>query len=98
MTRPSLQRPTGVRLIELPRSDGDKPQEPFVAVNPRDPSNVIVSYHQAIGEGSDHHPDVRVEVQIASSKDGGATWSIADCTHPGYRVSIDAAVGFDLHG
>jgi hypothetical protein len=98
MTGYTLRPPPGRRLSELPRSVGDKPQETFVAVNPRNPSNVVVSYHRAVGPGSDHHPDVRVELQVASSSDGGRTWNIADCTHPDYRVSIDAAVAFDLQG
>ena len=93
----TLSPPPRARLATLPRRAGDKPQETAVAVNPRDPLNAIVSYHQAIGDGSDHHPGVRVEAHVAWTTDGGETWAVADdTTHTGYDISIDAVVGFDL--
>jgi hypothetical protein len=92
-------RPPGARLSTLPRGAGDKPQETCVAANPRDPRHVIVSFHQAVGDGSDHHPEVRDDVLVAWSVDAGETWTVAEGTsHPGYRVSIDAAVAFDARG
>jgi hypothetical protein len=95
----ALPSPPGVRLATLPRGAADKPQETAVTVNPRDPRNVIVSYHQAMGEGSDHHPKVQVHVHLAWTADGGETWTVAEnTTHPDYGVSIDATVAFDLHG
>ncbi len=93
-----LPRPPGVRVETLPREAGDKPQESVVAINPRNPRNIVVSYHQAVGEGSDHHPNVHVDMHVASTMDGGRTWSIADATHKGYRVSIDSAIMFDSRG
>src|SRR5262245_20584466 len=72
----TLPRPPGAELGTLPRRTGDKPQESSVAVNPRDRRNVIVSYQQSIGEGSDHYPDLRLDGHIAMSRDGGKTWSI----------------------
>ncbi len=93
-----LARPPRSRVETLPRKIGDKPQETVVAINPRDPRNVAVSYHQAVGEGSDHHPNVRVRMRVASTVDGGRKWTVADATHSGYRVSIDAALAFDLRG
>jgi hypothetical protein len=85
-------------LWTLPRQAGDKPQETSVAVNPLDPRNAVVSFHQAVGEGSDHHPGVRVEVRVASTTDGGQTWTVADASHPAYPISIDAYVAYDLNG
>jgi hypothetical protein len=69
-----------------------------VAVNPTDPENVVVSYHQAVGDGSDHHESVIVETHVAWSVDGGATWVRAEASHPDYRMSIDASVAFDPWG
>src|SRR5687767_122891 len=67
-----LPYPPGMRLVTVPRKPGDKPQETSVAVNPRDPRAVVVSYHQAIGAGSDHHYGVPVHAKVAWSADGGA--------------------------
>ncbi len=94
-----LPRPPGAHVATLPRAPADKPQEVSVAVNPRDPRQVVVSYHQADGEGSDHHPGVAVNLHVAWSADGGQTWAVAaDTTHKDYLRSLDAAVAFDLHG
>jgi hypothetical protein len=94
-----LPRPGGARLATLPRTPHAKPQEPSVAVNPRDPRHVIVSWHEAVTRGSDHHPGARVEVRVAWSVDGGETWAPAEGTsHPTHRVSIDASVAFDARG
>src|SRR5258708_35693114 len=71
-----LPPPPGAQVATLPRRPGDKPQETSVAVNPRDPRNVIVSYQQSIGEGSDHYPDLRLDGHVAWSGDGGKTWTV----------------------
>jgi hypothetical protein len=92
-----LPRPPTARIATLPRRRGDKPQETAVAVNPRDPNHVIVSYHQAVGDGSDHEPGVRVEVHVASTFDAGETWSVADA-YPDFPYAIDAVVALDLRG
>ena len=95
----SLPRPPGVRLVTLPRQSGDKPQESSVAVNPRDPRQVIVSYHQSVGDGSDHHPGVPIHTHVAWSADGGKTWAVApEVSDRRYRKPFDAMVAFDLHG
>ena len=95
----SLPRPPGARLVTLPREPGDKPQEVAVAVNPLDPRNVVASYHQAVGVGSDHHAGLSVDLHVASSTDGGESWTFADdTTHERYLRSLDATVTFDLHG
>ncbi len=94
----ALPRPPAVHVVTLPKEPGDKPQEVAVAVNPRDPRNVVLSYHRAIDEGSDHHPDVRVHLYLASSWDGGRKWTVVDTTHKDYRRSLDATVTCDLHG
>jgi photosystem II stability/assembly factor-like uncharacterized protein len=86
-------------VVTLPRGPADKPQETAVAVNPRDDRHVIVSYHQSVGELTDHHFGMPVEVHVAWSADGGATWTVAPgTTHPGYLRSLDATVTFDGHG
>ncbi len=91
--------PPGGRLETLPRKPGDKPQEAAVAVNPRDPQQVVVSYQHAVGDGTDHHPGVTVNAHVAWSRDGGHTWAIADnTTHKRYRRSLDTTIAFDLHG
>jgi hypothetical protein len=97
--RGALPRPPGAELATVPRQPGDKPQETSVAVNPRDRRNVIVSYQQAIGQGSDHYPDIRVDGHVAWSGDGGKRWSVG--IRPGeerFRKWFDASVTFDLHG
>src|SRR5688500_5851179 len=65
-----LPRPPRARVVTLPRSPNDKPQETAVAVSPNDPRNVIVSYHQAVAEGSDHHFGSPVRASVATSLDG----------------------------
>jgi hypothetical protein len=94
-----LPHPPGSRVATLPRQPEDKPAESSVAVDPRDPKHAIVSYHQAIGEGSDHHPNTRNDGHIAVTTDAGKTWTIApETTDPRYKKWFDAAVAFDLHG
>src|SRR5437016_3031721 len=73
----SLPRPPGAHLVMLPRAPKEKPQETSVAVNPRDPRNVIVSYHESLGPGSDHDPSSHVSSHVAWSANGGETWAIA---------------------
>ncbi len=91
--------PPGAQVTTLPRQRGDKPQESSVAVNPRDRRNVIVSFQQAIGEGSDHYPDTRVDGHVAWSGDGGKTWTIGiPAGDERVRKWFDASVTFDLHG
>jgi hypothetical protein len=88
-----------VHVAAIPRQAGEKPQECSVAVNPRDPKNVIVSYQQAVGDGSDHYPDTRDDGHVAWSADGGKTWTIAPgTTDKRYQKWFDAMVTFDLHG
>ncbi len=94
-----LPRPPGSHVATLPRAPGDKPQETAVAINPRDPRNAVVSYHQSTVTGSDHHPQVSVDAHAAWTADGGRTWTVAaNTTHPSYRRSLDVTVAFDLHG
>src|SRR5690349_20820081 len=95
----AIARPPDAHVATLPRRPGDKPQETSVAVNPRDPLHVIVSYQQAIGEGSDHYPDTRVDGHVAWSTDGGKTWGLGQgMGEEAFRKWFDAAVTFDLHG
>jgi hypothetical protein len=95
----SLTRPPGARLATLPRVVGDKSNETSVAVNPRDPRNVIISYQQPLGEGADHYPGQVLDGHVAWTADGGKTWAVAPGTvHEGYRKSFDTSVTFDLHG
>jgi hypothetical protein len=90
--------PFDTRVVTLPRERGEKPQETGAAVDPRDPDTAYLSIHQAVGDGTDHHPNMRVEVKGASTHDRGETWTIHDLSHPEYDVSIDAAVACDLRG
>jgi hypothetical protein len=95
----TLDKPPGFRLVSLPRAAGDQPQETAVAVNPRDPAHVVVSYQQAVGDGGDHHPGVPVQAPVAWTRDGGATWTVAEgATHPEYLRSIDPTIGVDARG
>jgi hypothetical protein len=94
----SPSRPPGARVVTPARSPEDKPQETYIAVKPRAPRNVIVSFHQVRGEGSDHHPDVTVSLHVAASLDRGEPWSVADVSHPGYLRSIDAVAASDQPG
>jgi hypothetical protein len=95
----SLPPPPGARLATLPRRPADEPQEAAVALDPADPRRIVVSYHHAVGAGSDHHPGMTVDVHVAWSEDGGSTWAVADrTTHPEYTRSLDATVAFDTRG
>ncbi len=89
-----LDRPPNAQVATLPRAVGDKPQEITLAVNPNDARNAVVSYQQADGPGSDHHPGIPVRVKVAWTADGGAGWEVVDASHPGYRVSIDAHIAY----
>src|SRR5687767_9901177 len=96
--QPRLPEPPGARTVTLPRGAADKPHETAVAVNPGDNRHVVVSYHQSVGAFTDHHFGMPVEVQVAWSKDGGATWAVAaETSHPGYLRSLDATVTVDRH-
>ncbi len=96
---PELPRPPGARLVTLPKQPHEKPLEPYVAVSPRDPRNVIVTYHRPNGWGSEHHLDMHASAHVATSLDGGASWSVAPhTTHDGYVRSLDTAGTFDVHG
>jgi hypothetical protein len=88
-----------MRPASIPHDLGHKPQETSIAVNPRDPKNLVASFHQAVGNGSDHHPDVRVEVRVAWSADGGESWTIAEQAFDDrYRIVADGSVLFDMRG
>jgi hypothetical protein len=94
-----VKPPPGARSTTLPREPADEPQEAAVAIDPTDPRRVLVSYHHAVGAGSDHHPGMTVVAHVAWSDDAGATWTVAEhTTHPEYRRSLDATVAFDSLG
>jgi hypothetical protein len=99
VTVSKLPRPPAGRLSQVPRiAPDDKPQEVSLAINPCDPTNAILSFHQVVGVGDDHS-GIPVDNHVAWTDDGGQTWQLAGPTsHPDYRVSIDATVAFDRRG
>ncbi|HKT52342.1 MAG TPA: sialidase family protein, partial [Candidatus Angelobacter sp.] len=59
--------------------------EPAIAVNPRDPQQLIVAW--------------QINASIAYSNNGGQTWAIAEGTAPkDYKVSGDVSVAYDSAG
>src|SRR3972149_5433806 len=97
----ALARPPGVRLVALPRAPQGQPVEAMVAVNPRDPRHVLVSYQQHVSFGPPFGTDSvsRLDTQVAWSADGGESWTIARGTAPtNYLVSGDPSVTFDRQG
>jgi BNR repeat protein len=59
--------------------------EPSIAVNPKNPQQAVVAW--------------QVNASVASSKDGGKTWTIAEGTAPkDYRVSGDVSLAYDAAG
>ncbi|HEU5412666.1 MAG TPA: sialidase family protein, partial [Candidatus Angelobacter sp.] len=59
--------------------------EPAIAVNPRDPQQLIVAW--------------QVNASIAYSTNGGQNWTVADGTAPkDYKVSGDVSVAYDAAG
>ena len=95
-----MPRPPGVRLGALPRLPAGQPGEVSVAVNPRNPRHLVVSYQQIIVDSNTRvHYGERANVRVAWSADGGETWSTATgTTHDEYVISVDASVAMDLHG
>ena len=96
-----LPAPPGARVVTLPRHPSDVSGESSVAIDPKDARHVLVAYQQFLP------PDPKLakrgirklDVHVARSDDGGATWTIAPGTAPtNYHVSGDPSVTFDLHG
>ncbi len=97
-----LPRAPGARVATLPAvtrpSEISRPRETAIAVNPRDPRHLVVSFQQMAGDWNGGWGE-RYNVHAAWSVDGGQTWAIgAGTTHEDYRRSADPTVAFDLHG
>ena len=85
----------------FPLTTGHRPSaETAVAVNPKDPNNIVASSNDL------NNPDQDVWLHYYTTKDGGKTWS--DGQVPGYRggppsaldgmgTSCDPALGFDMN-
>ena len=59
--------------------------EPSIAVNANNPSQVVAAYQN--------------QASVAYSRDGGASWKIADGTSAkDYRISGDVSITYDKHG
>ncbi len=72
----------------------------MIAVDPRDPRHLVVSYHQVIVDSSTRvHYGKHADVRTAWSVDGGATWALGrGTTDDGHEISVDASATIDLHG
>jgi hypothetical protein len=72
----------------------------MIAVNPRDPRHLVVSYHQVVLDTNTRvHFGERASVHVAWSRDGGGTWTVAAGTSPtDFRIAVDASAAVDLHG
>ncbi|HEV2246179.1 MAG TPA: sialidase family protein, partial [Terriglobia bacterium] len=81
---PTLQAPPGAKVATLTAHRGYF-NEPSVAINPRNPQQVVVAYQTG--------------ARIAFSEDGGTNWSAARDTMPrNYAVSGDVSVAYDNNG
>jgi hypothetical protein len=81
---PSLQAPPGAKVDTLTRHRGYF-NEPSVAINPRNPQQVVVAYQTG--------------ARIAYSQDAGRNWNTASNTMPSnYAVSGDVSVAYDNQG
>jgi hypothetical protein len=80
----SIERAPGARVITLTRHRGYF-NEPSVAINPRNPQQVVVAYQTG--------------AHIAYSQDAGRSWRTTSDTVPGnYAVSGDVSVAYDNSG
>jgi hypothetical protein len=80
----SLQPPPGARVLTLTKHRGYF-NEPSVAINPRNPKQVIVAYQTG--------------AHIAYSQDAGGHWDTASDTMPrNYAMSGDVSVAYDNLG
>ncbi|HLK34475.1 MAG TPA: hypothetical protein VKT29_15375 [Terriglobales bacterium] len=74
----------GARVTSLTPDPGYF-NEPSIAVNPRNPQQVVAAY--------------QVPAHISYSHDGGATWNHVSAIAPkDYKISGDVSVTFDAHG
>lgn len=81
---PSMPSPPGAKVITLTHHRGYF-NEPSVAINPRNPQQVVVAYQTG--------------AHIAYSQDAGRSWSTTSDTVPGnYAVSGDVSVAYDNSG
>ena len=80
----SLQEAPGARVINLTRHRGYF-NEPSVAINPRNPQQVVVAY--------------QTKAHVVWSRDGGRNWRTAHgAAPPNYAVSGDVSVAYDNKG
>jgi hypothetical protein len=81
---PALLRPPGVKIINLTRHAGYF-NEPSIAVNPRNPRELVAAFQTG--------------ARIAYSRDLGERWESASGTEPrNYAVSGDVSVAYDNLG
>lgn len=79
-----LVAPPGARVVKLTREPGGF-TEPSIAVNPRDPRQVVGAF--------------QVNASVGYSHDGGQSWTLAEGTAPvDYKVSGDVSVTYDNQG
>ena len=86
----SLARPPGGRVVTLPRSAADKPQETAAAVNPRDPpASRGLSFHQAVGARTDHPFGMPVEAiaRTAATIAAALAWPPTWASLPMFRFT-----------
>jgi hypothetical protein len=84
LTAQQLTPPPGARVITLTPEAGYF-NEPSIAVNPRNPQQVVAAY--------------QVPAHIGYSEDAGSTWSIVPGIAPkNYKISGDVSVTYDAQG
>jgi len=87
---PSSPPPPNLRLSQTGYFAG----EPTIAVNPTDPDNLVAAWmHTGTPQ--------TLEILVASSRDGGASWSTPVSfghVDPSYTTSADVSVAFDRGG
>ena len=87
--RPSLTRAPGAHIVDV--STPARFSEPGIAVNPNNPSQVLVVFQGGVA--------VQGSANAAYSNDGGTTFAIAQGTKaPDWKVQGDVTATFDNHG
>ncbi len=92
---PTYSSPTPFPIYKVNQDTGEAPQnEPSVRINPKDPDNIVVAYRD-FQLGWD--PAIR-NVTIATTTDGGKTWTNQFVNYLDHNRFTDPSVGVDSGG
>src|SRR5881628_1614844 len=85
-----VTEPTEARNVSLdcPDEYGSTTDEPSIAVDPNDPDHIVTA--------SLNNPWPYQTIQVATSFDGGETWTIADLPRRDKTINCDPWLAFDV--